>query len=131
MTDDALFRMQQEAYERVRRREEETRRLVKEQPLRAPSAREVRLRHERSFAPASPGTPPRSRTDPLPPRVPGRRENPPGKRCPPPGKRCLPFSFFTDMESDRLLTLMLALLLLTNGAQPEVILALLYIAAGD
>lgn len=125
MTDDALFRMQQEAYERVRRREEETRRLVKEQPLRAPSAREVRLRHERSFAPASPGTPPRSRTDPLPPRAPARRENPP------PGKRCLPFSFFTDMESDRLLTLMLALLLLTNGAQPEVILALLYIAAGD
>lgn len=148
MTDDSLFRMQQEAYERVRRRAEETRRLVEEQPLHAPSAREVRLQHERYSEPSS-GNPPQRMAERIPPHMtekssPHAFEQPPSYRsvprhepprepkpCAAHSKTRSPLSCLSDMEDDRLLVLLLALLLFRNGAQPELIFALLYIAMGE
>ena len=129
MNDPQMIQLQQEAAQRVQRMAERSRRLVREHP--------VHVYHASSLEPCV--VPPKR--EPLPPPPP---PSPPScpcveeemrvaeKPCVSPIKGASPCKAgtFLDGVQDReqLLLLLLAVMLLKNGAPTELLLALLYVA---
>lgn len=105
MVDSGIYRLQQEAARRVRLMEERNRQIAN------------------SYAPE-----PRLETPCPPAYTPPEVRRPPERSCPPPTVVAHPAPAPSEDDNERLLLLMLALLLAKNGAQTELIVALLYLA---
>lgn len=129
VNNPSVIQLQREAAQRVRNMEERSRRLVREHP--------VKIYRGTSLTPPPPRTPAPICEEPVLPvcdepitEVPVCCEEPPQKETP-----CLPkkankggaLSWLAG-DSERTLLILLAVVLWQNGAPPELLLALLYVA---
>lgn len=121
MNDPQMVRLQQEAAQRVQRMAERSRRLVREHPVHV---YHTSTREPQPVIPKQEPMPPTMPTQPCVVEECGAAEPPPVVKSP-----CKAGTRVDSIQDhEQLLLLLLAVMLLKNGAPTELLLALLYVA---